>query len=62
MEDVWAIQFYNSGVYNYLDGIQMPEHFHMMIFPRLEIYLISDILKAIKQPVAQKMVNMEKMQ
>ena len=45
--DIWAWVF-------------MPEHFHMMIFPRLEIYSISDILKAIKQPVAQKMVNLLK--
>ena len=30
----------------------MPDHVHMMIFPKVESYSISDILKSIKQPVS----------
>jgi len=35
----------------------MPDHFHVLIFPRLEEYSISDILKSIKQPVARRTIN-----
>ena len=42
--DIWAWVF-------------MPEHVHLLIFPRPETYSISDILRSIKQPVAQRMVR-----
>jgi len=35
----------------------MPQHVHLLIFPRPEVYSISAILKSIKQPVARKSVN-----
>jgi len=35
----------------------MPEHAHLLIFPRNESYSISDILQSIKQPVARKAIR-----
>ena len=35
----------------------MPEHVHLLIFPTEENYSISAILKAIKQPVAQRAMH-----
>jgi putative transposase len=32
----------------------IPEHAHLIVFPRRKIYDIADILEAIKQPVARK--------
>ncbi len=32
----------------------MPDHVHLIILPRNEIYSISDILKAIKQPMSYR--------
>ena len=32
----------------------MPEHVHPLLFPRFDVYAISDILKAIKQAVARR--------
>jgi len=45
--DVWAYVF-------------MPEHLHILLFPKNEIYCISDILKSIKQPVARRMITLLK--
>jgi putative transposase len=41
--DLWAYVF-------------MPNHVHLVIHPRCEIYSISDILLAIKQPVSRKAI------
>ena len=41
--DLWAYVF-------------MPTHVHLVIHPRCEIYSISDILLAIKQPVSRKAI------
>jgi putative transposase len=35
----------------------MPEHVHLLIFPRMEVYSMSAILKSIKQSVARKSIN-----
>jgi putative transposase len=35
----------------------MPEHAHALLFPRSDVYNISDILKAIKQPVARQAID-----
>ncbi len=35
----------------------MPEHVHLLIWPRFEVYSISEILKSIKQSVAKKSIN-----
>lgn len=35
----------------------MPEHVHLLIFPKKDEYSISDILKSIKQPVARKTIK-----
>ena len=35
----------------------MPEHVHILIWPRSEVYSISNILKAIKQSVSRKIIN-----
>ena len=42
--DVWAYVF-------------MPEHIHLLIYPRNEIYSISNILKSIKQSVSRKVLK-----
>jgi len=34
----------------------MPEHVHLLIFPRYDEYSISDILRSIKQPVARRAI------
>ena len=45
---------FNFDVWAY---VIMPEHVHLLIYPKNEIYSISDILKSIKQPVARRTVN-----
>ena len=40
----------------------MPEHVHLLIWPRREAYSISAFLRAIKQPVAVKALNQLKRQ
>ncbi len=35
----------------------MPEHVHMLIHPRDEIYTVSDILRSVKHPVAFKILR-----
>ena len=35
----------------------MPEHAHLIIFPRKEEYSVSSLLSSIKQPVAKKVIN-----
>jgi putative transposase len=35
----------------------MPEHVHLIVWPRLPLYNVSEILKAIKEPVARKAVR-----
>ena len=42
--DVWAFVF-------------MPEHVHLLVFPRNEVYDIADIRKAIKSPVAKHAIQ-----
>ncbi len=42
--DLWAYVF-------------MPNHVHLLIFPRKQQYSISDILLSIKQPVSRKALN-----
>ena len=42
--DLWAYVF-------------MPEHVHLLIYPCVEDYSISEILKSIKQSVSRKMIN-----
>ena len=37
--------------------VVMPEHVHLLIFPRNEVYSISVILKSIKQSVSRKAVH-----
>ena len=37
--------------------VVMPEHAHALVFPRRDDYRISDILKAIKQPVARNALD-----
>jgi len=45
---------HNFAVWAY---VIMPEHLHILIYPRNENYSISEILKSIKQPVARQIVN-----
>ena len=42
--DVWAYVF-------------MPEHVHLLVRPRSSNYRISDVLKAVKQPAATRLLN-----
>jgi putative transposase len=42
--DVWAYVF-------------MPEHVHLLIYPRHEVYSVSAILKSVKQSVSRKGIN-----
>ena len=35
----------------------MPEHVHMLIWPRRSVYAIEDVLKAVKQPVGTKAIS-----
>jgi putative transposase len=35
----------------------MPEHVHLLLWPREEVYSISRILASIKQPVARRILN-----
>ena len=35
----------------------MPEHLHLLIFPKEDVYSISEILKSIKQPVARRTIT-----
>jgi len=45
---------FNFDVWAY---VIMPEHVHLLIYPKNEVYSISNILKSIKQPVARKTAN-----
>jgi len=45
---------FNFDVWAY---VIMPDHVHLLIYPKNEVYSIPDILKAIKQPVAWKTTN-----
>ncbi len=38
----------------------MPEHVHVLIHPNEQIYDVSKILKAIKQPISQKLASKER--
>jgi putative transposase len=49
-----AVQHRHFDLWAY---VIMPEHVHLVIFPRDDDYSISLILKSIKQPVALKAVN-----
>jgi putative transposase len=42
--DVWAY-------------VMMPEHMHLLIWPTQEVYMVSTMLKAIKQSVSRRAVN-----
>jgi putative transposase len=45
---------YNFDVWAY---IFMPEHVHLLIFPKSEIYSVSDILRSIKQSSSRRITN-----
>ena len=61
----WTRQYFAEAVYAAREKHQfdvwayvvMPEHIHLVIFPRLDYYSISGILKSLKQPVARRALN-----